>query len=174
MLPGKIPHLFNADGFQVDNLCFIQPPLDRLDRALFHAHEKHIGQGRDHMEVFSEGQQAQKGEKYQLMDKIGSQVDVLQPFNRCFCEQSCNNPVQGPGDEQLRGKALVQLRSRLTALEQGVKNHEPGDQPQDQDGLSGMRFTVFFRDRVAFGAKDAPSNHGTHNGDQDKCGANGI
>ena len=58
VLPGKILKFFDPERFHVKDFFLLHVPSDGLDRSLVQLHEIDIGQGRDHMEMFPQGQQA--------------------------------------------------------------------------------------------------------------------
>jgi hypothetical protein len=59
----KVLQLFDAEGFQVVQFLIRDAVLHRFDVAPVDAHEEHVEQRGDHVEVFAQGQKAQRKKK---------------------------------------------------------------------------------------------------------------
>ena len=128
MLPGEVLQLFNAERFQIVQLFIGDAVLDRFDVAPIDAHEEHVEQRGDHVEVFAQGQKAQEEEEGQVVDVVGGDVQGLQRLHGGGQQALLEQPGQAHRRQELGVQPGLGVGGHTACLEQAFGDHQRRDQ----------------------------------------------
>ena len=160
MLPGKIFKDLDTKRIQIIELFIGDAIAHGLDIALFKAHEKHVENGGNNMEVLAQRQKAQEKEKGQVMDKIGDQMRILQCRQRGTAQHMAKQPAQAQRGRKVDRHTCLSLCRYQTGFKQAFRNHQSRYQTENKYGFSGMIFSVPRRHGISRGLKNPPADGG--------------